>query len=1310
GPTRRPPAGPTATVGVPPPPPPATNVPPELTAGGQYANVRELGRGGMGVVYLARNTRMDRDEVLKVVDRRLLDKPGAAERFLREIRSAAKLQHTHVVAAYSAPTLGDLLVFAMEYVPGEDLEKLVRTRGPVLVPNACFYAYHAALGLQHAHERGMVHRDIKPSNLILTRAGGKSVVKVLDFGLAKATSEKGPDGGLTRDGQMMGTPHYIAPEQIRDTARADIRADIYALGCTLYFLLTGRPPFDGRSLFDILRAHQEAEPEPLDRARPGLPVGLAAVVGKMMAKDPARRYQTPGEVAKELAGFVRTSGAPGGASGGRKAPDPPNHQGADAPRSPSTQGWQPPSVFRDLDVPQHTHHVNPEDFVPRPAKAAKPKPKRKPAAARRRPPWLIPAAVCGAVLLALAAAGAGGLFKARTPNGTIVIENAPADATVEANGETVTVSRAGDTLTLTALKDGPYALKVKSGGRVLKLDRGEVEVGGAPVRVSVLPPDVPAAGAAKPPPADDPLKPGTVWAGTRTYTKGAPAPATAPYELHVVSRDGSRFAGRAFEGADRKESAVEGEVAGGTVTWREKPADTPDATVTATGKLTGAWLDVQFRGERAGRWTADATATLAPGEPNPPGGGFESLFNGRDLAGWKTHPSQPKGWAVVDGVLVGKGPAVSHLYTDRDDFEDVHLRAEVMVNAGGNSGLYARTPFGPTYPADAPRFLDGYEAQVNAGGKDPNRTGSLYAGTGGAVVKVAEPAAPAGRWFVLELVLEGDRVTVRVDGKETAQYTDVRRRFRRGHVALQMHDPQTEVRFRKVEAKRLGPKADRGVTKPPAVTPPSFTEIAGATPDQLRAWAAALPAGHRPVWVSARAGTDAVLFDAVALPDPDGPAWKLTVNETFAAAEEDHKRMAADEYQLEVLAPFPAGDARIWVKGWAEVAFWFEADLSVPKPDEPRPNAPRTGRRPGERSFVDDKLDEAKKDRGWPLSVGAARRDGRTGYFMTVDGRHRWMGPPDFEFHRTLTAGELDQKVGEYRRRGWRPRLVAAHAGRPDLRYFAVFADNVPAVDWDFSPKLTEDEYRAALAARRAAGQWPQCVASAVVQGDLRYAVVWAADLLPGVKKGALVPAAEARRLGAATNRYHAAEGATFKAGGNELVVDGGPNGTGWLFFGDPDWTDYDFSAKVKFPVPTVPGATLFFRENHEYDGRRRPDGLPSTERVAGVFPFAFGENTTVAVEGWRDWTGFIGDDLPRDETPNLLAAGVWHTARVKVRGDEVETYLNGRLVHRAKPPMPPRGGVGVRTVDGGEVRFTDLTVTAPDGKVLWQGLPELPK
>ena len=173
------------------------------------------------------------------------------------------------------------------------------------VAHACNFVYQAALGLQHAHEKGLVHRDIKPANLMLSKKSGKAIVKILDFGLAKVVREEKTDGGLTSEGQALGTPDYIAPEQILDAPGADIRADIYSLGVTLYHLLSGRPPFQARSLYDIYQAHISRDADPLNFVCHEVPTELAAMVAKMMAKDPRRRFQSPGDVAGALTPFFK---------------------------------------------------------------------------------------------------------------------------------------------------------------------------------------------------------------------------------------------------------------------------------------------------------------------------------------------------------------------------------------------------------------------------------------------------------------------------------------------------------------------------------------------------------------------------------------------------------------------------------------------------------------------------------------------------------------------------------------------------------------------------------------------------------------------------------------------------------------------------------------------------------------------------------------------------------------------------------------------------------------------------------------------
>ena len=279
-------------------PPLAETMPPGLADHPDYQVIRELGRGGMGVVYLADNRLLGRQEVLKVMGRHIMERPGLLNRFQAEMRAVAMLNHPNIVTAYSAFRLGESILFAMEYVQGLDLARLVKVKGPLPVVNACNFASQAAQGMQHAHERGMVHRDIKPGNLMLTHQGKRALVKVLDFGLSKATREAPVDGGLTNPGQALGTPDYMAPEQIRDAQKADIRADIYSLGCTLYYLLSGGPPFRAENLWDLYQAHHSMDAKLLNFVRPDVPGELAALVAKMMAKDPERRFQTPTEVAQ----------------------------------------------------------------------------------------------------------------------------------------------------------------------------------------------------------------------------------------------------------------------------------------------------------------------------------------------------------------------------------------------------------------------------------------------------------------------------------------------------------------------------------------------------------------------------------------------------------------------------------------------------------------------------------------------------------------------------------------------------------------------------------------------------------------------------------------------------------------------------------------------------------------------------------------------------------------------------------------------------------------------------------------------------
>jgi formylglycine-generating enzyme required for sulfatase activity len=264
---------------------------------GSHVLLERLGEGGMGEVFRARHTVMGREVALKRILARRLDSPGAVERFLREVRAASILSHPNVVQVHDAGSAGGCHYLTMELLRGVDLAKYLSRRGPLPVCEAVEYVRQACVGLQHAHERGLVHRDLKPANLWLTQ---QRQVKILDLGLALLSDV----GTMTKAGGFFGTVDYVAPEQVEDSHNVDVRADVYSLGCALYHLLAGKTPFDEAHPSARPMLHQSKEPVSLEARRPEVPAGVAEVVRKMMAKRREDRYQTPGDAARALAAVL----------------------------------------------------------------------------------------------------------------------------------------------------------------------------------------------------------------------------------------------------------------------------------------------------------------------------------------------------------------------------------------------------------------------------------------------------------------------------------------------------------------------------------------------------------------------------------------------------------------------------------------------------------------------------------------------------------------------------------------------------------------------------------------------------------------------------------------------------------------------------------------------------------------------------------------------------------------------------------------------------------------------------------------------
>jgi eukaryotic-like serine/threonine-protein kinase len=272
---------------------------------GKYKVLERLGSGGMGSVYLCEHKLMRRRVAVKVLPTAKAEDPAALERFQREARAVAALDHPNIVRAYDIDQFEKLHFLVMEYVDGSSLQEIVKKAGPLDVTRAAHYIRQSALGLQHAHETALlVHRDIKPANILVDRSG---IVKVLDMGLARFFNDE--EDILTKkyDESVLGTADYLAPEQALDSHSVDIRADIYSLGATFYFCLTGRTPFHEGTVAQKLIWHQTRQPKPIRSLRPEVDEGLVGIIDRMMAKRPQDRYQTPLAVVEALAPWTQTT-------------------------------------------------------------------------------------------------------------------------------------------------------------------------------------------------------------------------------------------------------------------------------------------------------------------------------------------------------------------------------------------------------------------------------------------------------------------------------------------------------------------------------------------------------------------------------------------------------------------------------------------------------------------------------------------------------------------------------------------------------------------------------------------------------------------------------------------------------------------------------------------------------------------------------------------------------------------------------------------------------------------------------------------
>ena len=417
---------------------------------GNYVLLEKIGAGGMGQVFKARHRRMDRIVAVKLLHAAMTKDQDAIARFEREVKAAAKISHPNIVAAFDADQAGGVHFLVMELVEGSDLSAFVKKNGPLPVDKAVNYVLQAARGLEAAHAAGIVHRDIKPANLLLDRKG---IVKILDMGLARLNGDGDAptQAELTSAGAVMGTIDYMAPEQALNTRTADARADIYSLGCSLFYLLTGRATFSGDSLVAKLLAHREQPIPALREARPEVPESVAAVFSKMLAKKIEDRYQSMTEVITDL-----------------------EHCGPAQEQSMSTQ--QSLGSATDAGLTNFLHDMS---LAPKkPVHAAN---APRPLLGKDRKKLLLVGGGIVAMLGVLISLAALVVVKLTTKDGTLIVTVNEPDAQVEVLDEEgkIEITRRGDKGPITiSVEPGKHQLRVQKDGFVLVTNDFEIESGG----------------------------------------------------------------------------------------------------------------------------------------------------------------------------------------------------------------------------------------------------------------------------------------------------------------------------------------------------------------------------------------------------------------------------------------------------------------------------------------------------------------------------------------------------------------------------------------------------------------------------------------------------------------------------------------------------------------------------------------------------------------------------------------------------------------------------------------------------------------
>jgi serine/threonine protein kinase len=831
---------------------------------GRYRILRKLGQGGMGSVYLAHDSQLDRQLALKVPLIAATDSPQMLERFHREARAAATLSHPNICPVFDVGTIEGIHYVTMGYIEGKPLSELMRNKSRLPQKSVAAVIRKLAQAMQEAHARGIIHRDLKPSNVMINQ---RNEPVIMDFGLARRSQD---NIRLTQSGAIMGTPAYMSPEQVNGDAKAiGPASDVYSLGVIFYEMLTGRLPFEG-PMTAVLAAIVTQEPPRPSTLRPDLDAALERICLKAMARQVSDRYGSMRELATTLTAYIKgeSSARPAAVATTHKELKPvPTAEPAPAAEGLATEllGKLVQRMETDAQTIRESQQLADQHHR------------------RSQLPAFLAAVVLMVAVGAIAWVAVNAVNKP-PPSVTVSLNlprevNDPTVILIVLDGKTRTKEELAGPLKLSV---GEHELKMKRKDGTFLVSR--FSVGKEPdQKVEVPPPrgeavakadekaDEPEEKADTPVMTEEPppgkwvsLFNGKTLDGWSIFPEGTVGWEVQDGVLVGSGPDSTLFSHR----SDYKNFhfRVEAQINdGGTSAqlFRSRfEAGRPNGyygiidakgtwanTGTLTGRSGGRYMDVRDRLVKPGEWfTQEVIAEgnhlrilvigrkvvdhvdankefmrgylalfkqgadtvvkfrkveikeLPPFRPVVrPGAepGWVSLFNGKDLSGWKPQAGSTAGWEVRDGVLVGSEPE-GFLFSQRNNYRNFHFRVVAQINDKGSAAQLFRAQFGPGRP-------NGYYGMIDSTGNWA-RTGSIVGRSGGAFQDVRESWVKPGVWFIQEIIANGNHLVVRLDGEKVADRIDQNSEYKEGHLALGKLNANTVVKFRTIEVKELPAK------------------------------------------------------------------------------------------------------------------------------------------------------------------------------------------------------------------------------------------------------------------------------------------------------------------------------------------------------------------------------------------------------------------------------------------------------------------------------------------------------------------------